>query len=308
MLSLSFLSILIIIIPFLMTMTLISISHVSSFVTYNGMFSSPRNNKLYVSKTINTLSFPMFSYLSISRGQNVNDVMEDEVTIEDSKLDDDLEKNKVITKVKKDMKINAKKILKEEITALETTIRHKRCRISNLQSLMDHYSQAGFARKVVELDSLRNKLNLVHQCYENESMASVMKLFLPVLDHLLKLNKRYERERNYFAINGYGALATEIKNCFYRLGLEDSNIQIGSSVNKNLMNVLSVVENQSPEELKRHDSGYVTDVIQDGYKYKGNIIRLADVIVTKSLEVEPVSMKKTIKKEKQPIDESLDTM
>lgn len=284
-----------------LTMTMISISYVSSLVVNDGKFSFLLSRSLDVPKTIYTSSFPIFP---IYRGQNLQAVMEDEVTTEDYNYDEDLEEKKVVTKLRKEIKINPKYLLKKEISTLETTICHKRRRLSNLQSLTDDYSQSGFARKVAELDSLRKNLNLVHQSHVNKSMALVMKIFLPVLDYLLELNERYEREQNDFAIKGYGALASEMKDCLYGLGLERSNIQVGSPFNRNQMKVLRVVENQSPEELKLHDSECVVEVIKDGYKYKGNFVRLADVIVTKSLQSKPISTKRTISKDKAPVDES----
>jgi len=304
MFPLSFLSILYIIYVLFLAMTMISVSYVSSLVIHDGKFSFALNRRLNLPKKINALAFSTFSYLPVYNGQNLYAVIDDEITTEDYNSDNDLLEKKATTKVKIDMKINSKDVLIEEITALETTLRHKRRRLLKLLSLTDDYSQAGFARKVAELDSLRKNLNTVHQSHVNDSMALVMKLFLPVLDRLLELNERYEREQNNFAIKGYGALSTDMKNCLNEIGLEKSNIQINSPVDRNQMKVLNVVDNQSLEELRLHSSEYVMEIKQDGYKYKGIVLRLANVIVKKSPDLESITMKRTRSKDKIPLDES----
>ena len=45
--------------------------------------------------------------------------------------------------------------LKEEIASLESALKAKRTEVSKMQDLADDYSQAGYARKVAEMENMR---------------------------------------------------------------------------------------------------------------------------------------------------------
>jgi len=169
------------------------------------------------------------------------------------------------------------KALKDEIAELESTLKQKNRDLNQSERMADEYTQAGYARKVAEMEELRKRRKASNVDSRSTAEASVVQEFLPVLDRLQSLNEEYANDE--FA-KKYSALAWDFNNALKELGLEQFTIYEGDVIDKRRM---EVVEEEYSTTIAK---GSVVKPITMGHELKGNVIRLAQVVGSLGVEGE----------------------
>mmetsp|Transcript_21624 Transcript_21624/g.30300 ORF Transcript_21624/g.30300 Transcript_21624/m.30300 type:complete len:305 (+) Transcript_21624:72-986(+) len=168
------------------------------------------------------------------------------------------------------------KALKDEIEVLESNLKNKNRDLNRLENLCEDYSQAGYARKVAQMEGYRKNRQSAFSENKFTARASVVKNFLPILDNLQSLDVEYEGDE--FA-KKYSALGWDFKNALKDLEMTEFSVQIGDAVDGRV----SVVDEIYSEEISK---GCVVEVLRDGYELHGNVMRTAEVIASMGSEAE----------------------
>jgi hypothetical protein len=119
-------------------------------------------------------------------------------------------------------------------------------------------------------------------------MASVVQNFLPILEDLEQLQEQYGNDD--FG-KSYNALSGILRSGMKELGVEDFDIQAGSSPVEHAGRVSVVAEEYSAE----FPQGTVIRSISTGMELQGNVIKMAECVV--SLSKEEVEEEKDSNKE-----------
>jgi hypothetical protein len=123
-------------------------------------------------------------------------------------------------------------------------------------------------------------------------MASVVQNFLPILEDLEQLQEQYGNDD--FG-KSYNALSGILRSGMKELGVEDFDIQAGSSP---VDGRVSVVAEEYSEEFPQ---GTVIRTISTGMELQGNVIKMAECVV--SLGKEEVEEEKDSNKEENTDEE-----
>ena len=163
--------------------------------------------------------------------------------------------------------------LKEEIAALESTLRSKRLEAGKIEDEADEFTKSGYYRKCAEMDNFRKRRDLAFQNSKFVARATVMKKFLPIMDELKALGEQYQNDD--FA-KGYDALRKDfdlvIKN---KLNLEEYGVAVGHPVNRFREAIVGYEHSDDVPD------GSVLRQVSPGLEVKGNVVRFAECIVSK---------------------------
>lgn len=177
--------------------------------------------------------------------------------------------------VKEDPEITA---IKEEIANLESELKAKRIEASRTMDLADDYSERGYQRKCAEMDNYRRTVSATSNSNLQAAKANILQSLLPNLDDLN--NIVYNYSNNEFA-QSYSALRNDFASSLASMGVSEYIPEIGSVMDTRRCHVLS---EQEVDEVD--DAGIILSVEREGYDVDGNVIRLAEVVVSKGKEVE----------------------
>jgi len=103
------------------------------------------------------------------------------------------------------------------------------------------------------------------------AMAAVLQNFLPVLDDLELLDKKYGADD--FG-KSFSALGGTMKSALKELGVEEYTVQVGDAVNKQRV---TVVEEEYSEEFTKDT---VIRPVSVGMELQGNIMRMAECVAS----------------------------
>jgi len=210
--------------------------------------------------------------------EEVEDEAEEEVTSEstDESSDTDTDEAEGDDAVEPEVDPEVKE-LKDKISQMESTLKQKNRDLSKLQDLCDDYSSGGFARKVAEMEGYRRSKKAASADSNLVARAIVLQSFLPILDDLKSKGEVYADDE--FA-QKYAALGSDFSNCLTNLGVSEYTVAEGENINSLRTNT---VEEEFSDSIAK---GCVIAPVRLGYELKGNVMRMADVVVSLGSEAE----------------------
>lgn len=161
--------------------------------------------------------------------------------------------------------------LKATIAKLESEVKQKKFSLQNIQDSAEKYTKAGYAREValVENNKRRRGANMVDNKFA--ARVGVVETFLPVLDDLDAVGRKYEGDE--FA-KSLGALRAEFMNALQELGVVEYEAKAGDSVDGR--RIVAASEEHSEECAK----GTVISLVKNGFEIQGNIVRPAECVAS----------------------------
>jgi len=200
-----------------------------------------------------------------------------EVEVEDDASEEEKEEEEEEEEEEKeDPEITA---IKEEIAVLEKELKSKRSEATRKQDLADEYTERGYQRKCAEMDNMRRMRSAASTASKASAKANIIKSFLPNLDYLREIADETYAD-NEFA-KSYKALKNDFENALKGMDLTDFTVDVGSQVDRSRC---TVVEEEVSNEYS--DADVILRVNKIGYEVSGQIIRMAEVVVSKGEEVE----------------------
>jgi len=201
-------------------------------------------------------------------------VTDDDIDEDSSTTDEEDEAPAVAKEEEVDPEVKA---LKDEISQLESDLKQKNRDLSKLEDLADNYSEGGYARKVAEMEGYRRTRSAASKDSGMVARASVLESFLPVVDALKSNADLYADDE--FA-KKYSALGSDFNNALKNLGVTEFTATEGENIN-NLRT--TTVEKQWSDTIGK---GCVITPVRVGYELKGNVMRKAEVVVSRGSEAE----------------------
>lgn len=160
--------------------------------------------------------------------------------------------------------------LKESITAFESDLKAKRTQLSGLEDMVDKYSAAGFARQVATMENNKRLRGANNSESKDAARALVMRSFLPALDELDAVGRRYAG--NDFARTFDAGLRKEFDGALGELGVSEYAVESGATV---IVGRVVAVEEERSEEFAE---GTVIRALKSGLEISGNVVRPAEVV------------------------------
>lgn len=189
--------------------------------------------------------------------------------------------------------------LKEEIAKLEAELKEKRRQVEYTADQADEYSQAGYARKVAEMENMRRARSVSHfllsilcsrqrsnsfsflypyLCTQmlntsnrSSSTAALLTKFLPTMDKLKELRAKYGEDD--FG-KQYNALPGTLMAGFSAMGVADYSVNAREQIDQDRM---IVVGEEYSAELP---AGTVIREVSSGLQLEGNVIRMAECVAS----------------------------
>ncbi|GAX26993.1 hypothetical protein FisN_9Lh301 [Fistulifera solaris] len=161
--------------------------------------------------------------------------------------------------------------LKEEIAKLEAEVKEKRRQVEYTSEQADEYSQAGYARKVAEMENMRRARSMLNTSNRSTSTAALLTKFLPTMDKLNELREKYGEDS--FG-KQYNALPGTLMAGFSAMGVADFSVTVGEKMDAERM--VAVAEEHSVEL----PAGTVIREVSSGLQLEGNVIRMAECVVS----------------------------
>jgi len=161
--------------------------------------------------------------------------------------------------------------LKKEIADLESALKAKTRQLSVTQEQAERYTKTGYARRVAEVENMRRLRKSMENSNAGTATASVVQSFLPIVDELKALKEQYAEDdfgKQYSGLTG--AMTTALK----ALGVEEFTATVGGPVDPQRMNI------SKEEHSKETEKGMIIRVEKVGLELNGNIMRLAEVVVS----------------------------
>jgi len=165
--------------------------------------------------------------------------------------------------------------LKEKIAKMEATLNEKKSTLQYTSDKADEFSQAGYARKVAEMENMRRIRRNLQTSNKSTSKTNILKEFLPVYDRLDELNA--EHGESEFG-SKYGGLS--LKNVFTSIGVTEYSVEAGSEVNYKVKVASSQVSADVAKDC-------VIEQVATGLELDGNLLKEAECIVSLGAEEEP---------------------
>lgn len=243
-----------------------------------GLVSTPIKPILRVSPSFATDHPTRHRTALCAEKEEVEDESEQEVTSEsaDESLDTDTDEAEGDDAAEPEIDPEVKE-LKDKISQMESTLKQKNRDLSKLQDLCDDYSSGGFARKVAEMEGYRRSKKAASADSNLVARAVVLQSFLPILDDLKSKGELYADDE--FA-QKYSALGSDFSNCLTNLGVSEYTVAEGENINSLRTNT---VEEEFSDSIAK---GCVIAPVRLGYELKGNVMRMADVVVSLGSEAE----------------------
>jgi molecular chaperone GrpE (heat shock protein) len=161
--------------------------------------------------------------------------------------------------------------LKLSIASLESSLKAKRSQLSSLGDQIDRYSSAGYARQVASVENAKRVRGANMADDKSAARASVLRSFLPALDELDVLGRKYGG--NDFARTFDSGLRSELETSLRDLGVSVYEVSAGQSI-LDVGRVVAVEQEPSEE----HPRGTAIRSVKAGLEISGNIIRPAEVV------------------------------
>lgn len=174
--------------------------------------------------------------------------------------------------------------IKEEIEALERTLKEKRRALRGTEDKADEYTKSGYARKVAEMENMRRARSMVASSNKKGAVASTLTEFLSVYDKLEELNADYSEDE--FG-KQYGALWTSMKKAYIDLGTTEYSAAPGESIDASRMTVLD------SEHSEEQPVDTVLRPLRSGMVLQGNMVRLAEVVASLGAEAKEEDVEQT---------------
>lgn len=191
---------------------------------------------------------------------------------------------------KEDPEITA---LKEEIASLESELKAKRVELSKTQDLADDYTEKGYQRKCADMENMRRMRSAASSSSVAIAKANVIQSFLSNLDYLNYIDEFLAD--NEFA-KSYKALKNDFEGTLKSMDLAELTVEVGSKMDTRFCKVVG-------EEVSEDgEAGVILRVEKGGYEVAGNVIRLAEVVVSVAKE-EPKEEEKEAEEESKETEE-----
>lgn len=199
---------------------------------------------------------------------------EDELT--DNASEEEAEEAEAEEEPEVDPEIQA---MKDEIKELEKVLKSKRVILSKVEDKIDDFSKAGYMRKCAEMDNINRKRKEAFVDDKLISQASALQYFLPVLESVGTLELTYEN--NEFA-KKYSAIGWDFRNVFKSMDCVDFSVTVGEPCVRSKM---TVVREEYSDDIKK---GAVIEQLKEGMELKGNIVKMAEVVVSLGSEADAI--------------------
>lgn len=169
--------------------------------------------------------------------------------------------------------------IKKTIAELETTLKNKNREINNVEKLGEQYTEAGYARKVAEMESYRRSRSANAADGKVVAKAGVLQNFLPIVDELKSLEEKYQGDE--FA-QKYSALSSEFNGVLSKMGVQEFTVAEGDKADSRRV---TAVEEEHSDSIPK---GCVIRAIEGscGYELEGNVMRMAEAVVSLGPEAE----------------------
>jgi len=258
------------------TLILLSLISTSGAFTFAPSLHKTRVTTFSPARTISNPSVRIrhTTFLSASDGEDAEAVAEDNTTDEVVKVEE--EEPKEEEKPKEDPEVTA---IKEEISKLEGELKSKNLQLNRVKNEADEFTESGYMRKCAEMDNTRRMRAVANNNNEEASRATTIQEFLPVLDELRNLDVTFSDDE--FA-KSYTALGKQFESSLTGLGLTQFSVAGGDELNRSRM---AVVGEEYSDDVKK---GIVMREERAGIEVTGNVIRLADCVVSLGSEAEAI--------------------
>merc|ERR1711862_52116 len=125
-------------------------------------------------------------------------------------------------------------------------------------------------------ENMRRRRSMMQSSDKSAASANVISEFLPILDELTILNKKYENDD--FG-KQYSGLKTALESSFNRLGVTEYNPVVGEEVNEYKTEIIDKIYSNDVAK------NIVIESISPGLELQGNVVRMSKAVV--SLGPEP---------------------
>lgn len=167
--------------------------------------------------------------------------------------------------------------IKKEIAELENTLKNKNRELNSIEKMGEQYTKGGYARKVAEMEQFRKSRSAASADSKVTAKASVLQNFLPIVDELKTLTEKHEGDE--FA-KKYAALSWDFNNALKDMGVTEYSVAEGDTADSRRVNAL---EEEYSETLAK---GCVIKALDTGYEIDGNVMRMAEAVVSLGSEAE----------------------
>lgn len=160
--------------------------------------------------------------------------------------------------------------LKESIASLESDLKAKRANLKNVKEMADKYTSTGYARQVALLENNKRMRGANVADGKTAARATVLQSFLPVLDELDAVGRKYEG--NAFAKTFDAGLRGQFELSLGELGASEYIVEVGQQME---VGRVVAVEEELSEEFEK---GTVIRPLKSGIELSGNVVRPAEVV------------------------------
>lgn len=167
--------------------------------------------------------------------------------------------------------------VKKEIAELESKLKNKNRELDSIEKMGEQYTAGGYARKVAETEQYRKSKYAASADGKVIAKASVLQNFLPIVDELNSLTEKYDGDD--FA-KKYAALSWDFTNALKDMGVTEYSVAEGDASDARRVNA---VEEEYSESIAK---GCVIKALNTGYEIDGNVMRMADAVVSLGSETE----------------------
>jgi len=282
------------------TAALLVLSAVITNTEAFGLLNTPIKPVLTVSPSFAVIRPTRYSSaLCAEGGEEAEEKKEETATDDDtnedsSKTDEEEEAPAVAKEDEVDPEVKA---LKDEISQLESDLKQKNRDLSKLEDLADNYSEGGYARKVAEMEGYRRTRSASSKDSGMVARASVLESFLPVVD-TLKANADLYADDEF--AKKYSALGSDFNNALKNLGVTEFTAKEGENIN---FLRTTTVEKQWSDNI---GEGCVITPVRVGYELNGNVMRKAQVVVSRGSEAEAKAAEEAKTKAAEEVDDKDD--
>jgi len=164
--------------------------------------------------------------------------------------------------------------LKDEIAILEKELKEKRVKASRTQDIADDYSENGYQRKCAAMENMRRMNMEASSSVKEAAKADVIKSFLPNLDYLNTIAAELTEDEFY------KALGKDFESTLESMELLSFSVELGSIMDEKRCSIVSEEYNDENEK------GTVLRVEKLGYEVSGQVILMADIVLSKGNEAD----------------------
>jgi len=173
--------------------------------------------------------------------------------------------------------------LRSEISALEATLRSKKTRVGDIRESATRYTQNGTLRLVAELADYKKARARSSASDDARGKAKAIKGFVDVLEKLDALGDAFdgEDEGAQRVARQFSSLRGDLRTNLESVGLKEFRAEPGTD--RFIASRHNALRRENSDTIPE---GYIMEMVSPGAEIEGNVVKVADVVVSLGVEKE----------------------